>query len=188
METVEPQKHAGGRPSKYHPSYCDEIIAFFSVKPFETVQVPVKNTTATGKTTETVQLVDRPNDLPMFGMFAHKIGVHRETLTEWCRVHPEFSEAYKKAQQLQENFLTSNALRGNFEQPFAIFTAKNILGWRDRQEILELKFVFEFVGKLTPILNSTLPDKCPHCKGLLALREPIIKQLEELSRKIEVPT
>jgi hypothetical protein len=35
----------------------------------------------------------------------------------------------------QESFMVQNVLRGNYATPFRIFTAKNILDWRDVQHI-----------------------------------------------------
>ena len=58
--------HPGGRPSKYDPRYCAEMVEFCR-----------RRHSITG--------------------FAGKIGVGRETLAEWGRVHPEFSVALNAA-------------------------------------------------------------------------------------------
>ena len=67
--------------------------------------------------------------------FAHKIGVCHDTLLEWCKRHPEFSEAYTCAKELQKQHLIECGLLGLFNSKFAIFTAKNITDMRDKQEI-----------------------------------------------------
>ena len=56
-------------------------------------------------------------------------------MLQWAKERPEFSEAYKTSKLLQERFLVTNSLHGRYEKAFAIFTAKNILGWRDKKEI-----------------------------------------------------
>jgi hypothetical protein len=123
--------HPGGRPTKYKPEYCDEIIAFFDIEPYR--EVSDVYTYKDGTTKETKRLV--ANDLPFISSFAFKIGVSTETLHEWSRVHPEFSVALKRAKQLQESMLATNGLMNTYAQPFAIFTAKNIAGWRDKTEV-----------------------------------------------------
>ena len=119
-----------GRPTKYKEEYCEEIVKYFSVEPYREVIV-----TTEGKnfSKEDVKLV--PNQLPFLSAFARHIGVTHDTLIEWTNVHPEFSEAYKKAKELQKEFLIENGLQGLYNPAFAIFTAKNITDMRDKQEI-----------------------------------------------------
>ncbi len=122
-------KSVGGRPSSYDPKYCEEIIAYFSVKPYQ-------------RSEDTKAL--EAADFPSFAGFACKIGVHRETLLNWTEKHPEFFDAYKRAKELQENFLLINGMRELVHPAFAIFTAKNVLGYRDKQP-----------GEVDTIVNNT---------------------------------
>ena len=120
-----------GRPSKFRPEYCQAIIDFFSVQPYEEKEVTVKYKNGDERT----EVKEVPNDLPLFSMFAMSIKTSHVTILAWCKEFPEFLKAYEDSKALQERFLMVNTLRGNYEQPFAIFTAKNILGWRDTQDI-----------------------------------------------------
>ena len=82
-----------GRPTKYRPEYCREILEHFDVdfhNKSQTKAVP----------------------LNFLSAFARKIGVCRDTLDEWCKVHPEFSDAYKKAKALQKEHLITCGLLG----------------------------------------------------------------------------
>lgn len=117
-ETPPVEKKGRGRPSKYDPALCEQIITWFNIDPYEVVK-------------------DRKvaNPLPTFEKFAHSIGVHVDTLHEWKSAHPEFSEAYKKAQQLQMDFWRTNSLLGLFPPAFACFCGKNMFGWQDKQEV-----------------------------------------------------
>jgi hypothetical protein len=72
---------------------------------------------------------------------AAHLGIHDETLREWESIHPEFSAAVKKVRQSCKRriaaLLDAHAY-GSIEKgngSVAIFIAKNVLGWRDRQEI-----------------------------------------------------
>lgn len=118
-----PPRPGEGRPSKYDPKYCKEIVAYFTVKPYQ-----VKTMGKRGK-------VLIANDLRFLSAFARKIGVEHKTLDNWCHEHPEFLQAYTRAKQLQMEMLVSNGLNGTYDSRFAIFSAKNMIGWVDKSEI-----------------------------------------------------
>lgn len=119
------------RPSKYDKKYVTELIKYFDVEPhFET---PVITTYKDGSTKEEIKFI--PSDLPTLAGFARQIKVSRDTINEWTRVHPEFSDAIKYAKDLQEHILVTNGLKGLYAQPFAIMATKNIMAWRDKQEV-----------------------------------------------------
>lgn len=73
------------------------------------------------------------SDFPSFAGFAAKIKEHRGTIREWCEKFPEFDIAYKGAKELQENWMLINGNKGLVSTAFAIFTSKNVLGYRDKQ-------------------------------------------------------
>jgi hypothetical protein len=120
-----------GRPTKYKPEYCQELIEFFSMPPYREIAETITYKDGTKK--ETTKLV--PNNLPFLFEFAHKIGVETKTLDNWTKEHPDFLHAYKKAKEKQQAFLVNNCLTGLFQQTFGIFTAKNITDWRDQTEV-----------------------------------------------------
>jgi len=78
------------------------------------------------------------------GMFIEELAAHlrisRETIYQWEQEFPEFSDTVKElreaAQRKVAQLLASHATEdrpGNAS--VAIFIAKNVLGWRDRQEV-----------------------------------------------------
>lgn len=78
------------------------------------------------------------------GMFieqlAHHLGVDGNTIRAWEQEHPEFFRTVKAMRDACQNrvsdLLASHATEdrpGNAS--VAIFIAKNVLGWRDRQEV-----------------------------------------------------
>ena len=122
---------SAGRPSIYEESFCDDLIEYFDEEPhFET---PVVTTYKDGTTKEEVKFI--PCDLPTLAGFARMKGVHRDTINQWTKDHPKFSDAIKRAKELQEHILITNGLKGLYAQPFAIMATKNIMNWRDRQDI-----------------------------------------------------
>lgn len=122
---------ARGQPTKYKKRYCKDIIAFFDVPAIKTIEVTIEYKNGTIKTEEK----EIANDLPFFEQFAHEIGVHVDTLHEWKKVHPEFSEAYKKAKKMQEHNWKVCSLKGLYNPAFTIFFGKNIYKWTDKQEV-----------------------------------------------------
>ena len=130
-----PVKRPVGRPTVYQPEFVDMLIEFFSQSPTR----EVKNRDSKGN--ETTQTL--PGVFPTLARFATNIGVTKETLHDWATArnietgelrHPEFSSAYKKAKDLQEANLVEGTISGAYNSTFAIFTAKNVLGWRDKTE------------------------------------------------------
>lgn len=116
-------KHAGGRPTKYDAKYCEEILEYFD---------PAKNLTLIS-----INKDGTPNlaAFPLLAGFAWKLGVSRDTLHEWAKRHPEFSDAYARAREAQEVILATGGLNGAYNATFATLTAKNILGWRDKTDL-----------------------------------------------------
>ena len=117
-----------GRPTKYNPKYCVELIEFFSKDPLAINDDSISEKGGWRK--------ERlPSRIPWFEAFARKIGVHVDTLHEWRKVYPEFSEAYNTAKDLQREFLVDLGMSGKAPSSFAIFTMKNVCGWRDEKDL-----------------------------------------------------
>ena len=81
-----------------------------------------------------ITLLETASELPTFAAFARSLGVTQSTLMAWEEKHADFAEAAKKARDLQGDILIQNSLRGNYSASFAVFTAKNILGWSDGKD------------------------------------------------------
>lgn len=108
-----------GRPSKYKPEYCQQLIAHMT----------------TGLS---------------FDSFAAVIDVNQDTLHEWVKVHPDFSEAKKEAYSKNLLFWENHGIEGLYStteyddkgKPTSsksinatvwIFNMKNRHKWRDKQ-------------------------------------------------------
>lgn len=144
-----------GRPTKYDPKLCEEIINFFDIAPYYERKI-----TTTGKNDYCKEeTIDVANDLPHLITFARHIGVSIDTLNEWTRKHPEFSEALKTAKAINERMLAVNALKGLYQSTFSIFMAKNKFGWRDEQHLkgegFETKQIVQVMLPLIDDTNST---------------------------------
>jgi len=128
-------KNTMGRPTVYKPEYCQELLDYFSIPAYNILEV--RDNAGNVKEVKPI-----PNLFPTLARFACNIGVTRETLHDWATKenedktlrYPDFSYAYKKAKEYQEANLVEGALSGAYAQAFAIFTSKNVLGWKDKTE------------------------------------------------------
>lgn len=109
-----------GRPTKYYEEICQEMLDFFD--------------NAGTMTLADGRVVQR---LPTFEKFATMKDLCVDTLNAWKNGgdKPKFSEAYKKCQAKQKDFLIQNAIGGAMNPTFAIFTAKNITDMKDKTEV-----------------------------------------------------
>lgn len=129
------EKHAGGAPTKYKQEYCDRLIEFFNREPYEPLMIDGDNDEKIAATNQHGRAVLIPCPLPTKEAFATSIGVHRDTLLNWAKEHPEFFGAIKKAEDFQKNILIQNGLIGNYDKTFAIFVAKNVTDMNDKQTV-----------------------------------------------------
>lgn len=113
-------------PLRYQAQFCDRLLAFFDVPAFRVTEVTKRD--------GSISLVETAAELPTFAAFAKDLGTTCAVLDAWEKKHPAFREAAQKARDLQSNILIQNSLRGNYSASFAVFTAKNLLGWRDGKE------------------------------------------------------
>jgi DNA-binding Lrp family transcriptional regulator len=76
------------------------------------------------------------NPPPDFLGLAKYLGISRKTLWEWIRDKEDYRNIIKGfGAEIYSNVLQENAIMGNYSQPFAIFAAKNRLGWKDKTEL-----------------------------------------------------
>lgn len=126
------QKHPGGRPTKYKKEYCQQIVDYFTKEPQE---VTTKKEYYNNGELKSETPIIMPVQFPTFQGFASEIGVNVDTLHEWKAKHKEFSEAYTRAQELQEKIWLVNAMSGQYNAQFAQFFGKNCLGYKDKTEL-----------------------------------------------------
>lgn len=125
-----PDKPKQGRPTKYKPEYCEEIIRYFSQ---ECIKEIVEVVEGKNWSKETVRY--EPIFFPTFELFAAKIGVDDDTLVEWSKVHKDFSAAYSRAKSLQKGALLQYSTLGKFNSNFAQFLAINNMGMESRKKL-----------------------------------------------------
>ena len=134
------KKHVGGRPTKYEEEYCESIIEYFNKPPYKTEYKEEYFSDGSIKSRVPVVIA---TEFPTFQGYANSINVHIDTMLEWCKKYNEFSESYKRAKQLQEKIWLINGMQNLYNAQFAQFFGKNCLGYKDKQENLNIGMKYE---------------------------------------------
>lgn len=105
--------HAGGRPTKYEERFNDELDEYL-------------------KTTGKYQ-----TSLPTIQGFSLWLDVDDETLTEWAKVHKEFSATLSRLKKLQAKQLIDDGIYGGKEVNATIvkLLLQNNHGMKERQDV-----------------------------------------------------
>jgi hypothetical protein len=119
-----------GRPTTYRPEYCEDIVNFFSVDPI--IEKDITVTRADGSTIDKTEYEAAPT--PYLENWLDKIGTDRATLKYWVAEFPDFSNAYKRAKELQRKFIKEAALKNCHNAAFSIFMMKNVCKWQDKED------------------------------------------------------
>lgn len=119
-------------------------------------------------------IVEHMKDGNSLNSFAVKIGVHKDTIYQWIKVFPEFSDSYKIAMQAcqdwweriaKQHLITHSSKEEgstNFNNTIWIFNMKNRFGWRDN-------FDLNVTGQLAhEHTHQTLEQKNENMKKLQA--------------------
>lgn len=96
-----------GRPTKYDESFIEEVDVY------------IKKDLAN-------------DDLPtVYGLALH-LNVNRDTLFEWAKVYPQFSDSLKKLNDIQANSLINKGLRSEYNATIAKLMLSANHGMKER--------------------------------------------------------
>lgn len=124
--------NATGRPTKYKTKYCQDIIDYFTTAP--KLRKIVKSAHFKNKKIIKEDYIYRGADLPTISKFAFKLKVNTETIYEWAKKHPQFSNALKITRDLYKDFLNDNALTDFYNPIYSKFVAINTTDMREKNE------------------------------------------------------
>ncbi len=94
------------RPTKYRPEYCQRIIDFFSIDPYE------KYVDENGNVT------DLPPKAPTIERFADSLGVVKQTVYDWSKKHREFLYALNLVRQKERIFIRDAGMASIYDPRF----------------------------------------------------------------------
>ena len=73
--------------------------------------------------------------VPFVQEFARRRGYSSQRCSEFAKKNEDFAEALKKLHDLQIVRLVNGALKNKLNLTMAIFTLKNVAGWRDNRDL-----------------------------------------------------
>ena len=129
-EFYKPTGNPRGRPTKYRPELCQDLVDFFSRPLYITEK---KKKWIDGKEIITEEKV--PNESPFLVKWCLKHDLDVNTPHDWAQKYPDFSRAYLYAKQLQEFFFAELGIKGDHNGFMTFQTLKNVSGWRDKSEV-----------------------------------------------------
>jgi hypothetical protein len=161
ISTTKPARHPGGRPSEYDPAFCDQLVTYFDTADYEKDR-SVTTETVSGDATKSVRKTEVRSGcgtFPSFEQFAGSIGVTTQTLRNWARDYPDFSEAYARAKDRQKDWLMQNATSGLINAQWAIFLATNVTDMTDKHVVESQESTID--------LRDKTPEQLAEIKALI---------------------
>lgn len=124
-----------GRPTKYKKVFCDKLIAFFDIEPWQEREIPHYKA---GMVVWT-DIKILPVRMPTLRRFAKSINVGIRTLYDWLdsshrSFKEDFSHAFTHAQEIRKDWLIDAAISGAVPPASFKFIAVNVTDMRDRQD------------------------------------------------------
>ena len=126
-----------GRPSKYTEDLPEKMIKFFS-RPLARREIIETIHFKNGGSKDVYGYI--PNDPPWFSDFCYENGFSQIIMDKWVSEKSKYFKedlfiAYKRAKELQKQFIICNSMAQRTNSAMSIFTLKNISEMRDEQHL-----------------------------------------------------
>jgi len=109
-----------GRPTEYTPEIVEKTLAYLAS--CNDIEEDKENG------------IKQKVNLPSIEGLAYEIKVNKDTIYEWCKVHPEFSDVIDDLRAKQAKYLINKGLSGDYSQVIAkVLLTKH--GYIDKQDV-----------------------------------------------------
>jgi hypothetical protein len=128
-----------GRPTKYKPAYCQALIDYFDIEPWEERQIPHYKLQGKQRFVAWTDIKMLPVRMPTLRGFAKKVNVGISTIYDWLNeqhgsYQQAFSGAFTCAQAIRKDWLIDVGLSGSAPPASFKFVAVNVTDMRDKSE------------------------------------------------------
>ena len=172
-----------GAPSSYRPEYCKAVEDYFYTgvnAPPRRVVVGTEPGKNEGEWRDQYRVICA--ELPDLSGFARSIGVSRDTLYEWMKRHPAFSDSCARARSYSESAVADRANNGLYNAQFAAFYQKNVYGWKDKTEIETVNSQdSQDMGQMKQALANASAEQLAQFSALVTAMQaqvPVVPSLE----------
>lgn len=145
MADIKTKNKKVGRPTKYTPEMCDKVDEFLEEMEDKEVQDLVQMSSKGSESYKRRVIVK----LPTLKKFARFVGVNKDTLYEWARVHPEFSDSLEKINEKQEEKLLESGLSGEYNPTIAKLVLSSNHGYKEKSDLTTGDRPIPLLGVLT---------------------------------------
>lgn len=160
-----------GRKTKYKKEFCDKLIEFFDIEPWEEREIhhydkSGKKDDSGNKIIIWTDIKILPVRMPTIRKFAKTINVHISNVYEWLNeksnvYQEEFRDAFTYAKQIRRDWLTDVGLSGSAPPASFKFVAVNCTDMRDKQQTEHTlsKETADLLGLIDGSSKGKLPNK-----------------------------
>lgn len=124
------EKHPGGRPSEYSPSFCEKVDEYLK----ENQDTWTEFHKTRGEKSDSYERIVKVK-LPSFEGFARFIGKSHDALTDWAKENPEFGVALSKIKAEQKERLINEGLAGNYSPVISKLILSSDHGMREKSDL-----------------------------------------------------
>ena len=161
-----------GAPTKYKPEYCQRILEYFNVKPYERLKDINGNDT------------DLPIDPPSMEGFADSLGIEKKTLYNWSKKHAEFLHCLKLVKQKERVFIRYAGLTGIYDSRFCSSVYSSIRN--DSPNIHLCKTIRNKIKKIQEALvNDDITETRAEALKNQVLAEAQVTQICDLDQRMK---
>ena len=120
------------RPTKYTKNYETKADSYIEACG-ALDEVKTRPKIESGKVTGEEQYVSKRIKLPTLEGLALELEIHRDTIYEWCKEHPEFSDIIERLKKKQADMLINYGLSGDYNPTISkVLLTKH--GYIEKQE------------------------------------------------------
>ena len=167
-----PDEKVMGAPTKYRPEYCQKILEYFDVQPYEMLKDRNGNDTKL------------PPDPPSIEGFANILGVKKQTIYNWAKKHKDFLDCLTLVRQKERSFIRYAGLASIYDSRFCSSVYASL-----RNESPKIHLCKTIRNKLSKIQEALVNDQITEARAEVmknqVLAEATVTEISDLDQRMK---